>query len=154
MQKREYFDIIGAMIQIRTCLIALKLAVVAALAFVLATIAVPEHSRAHSGAQLVMMEEAGCSWCDKWREEIGVIYHRTKEGRAAPLRRVDVHGRMPKDLSFLKPAYFTPTFILVAGGREIGRIQGYPGEDFFWPMLVELLDKLPDEQLKAEAIHD
>ncbi|MEQ8823428.1 MAG: transcriptional regulator [Filomicrobium sp.] len=142
------------MIQIRTRLTALILAAFGALVLALAVAALPEQARAYSDTQLVMMEEAGCSWCDKWREEIGVIYDRTKEGRTAPLRRVDVHGRMPKDLKFLKPAYFTPTFILVAGGREIGRIQGYPGEDFFWPMLGELLDKLPDEQLKAEASHD
>ncbi|MCH9807524.1 MAG: transcriptional regulator [Alphaproteobacteria bacterium] len=100
---------------------------------------------ASGDAQLVMMEEAGCSWCEKWDEEIGAIYEKTSEGQRAPLRRVDVHDPMPKDLSFLRPAYFTPTFILVHGDKEIGRIQGYPGEDFFWPMLAELIDKLPRE---------
>ncbi len=102
--------------------------------------------------QLVMMEEDGCPWCNRWMEEIGDSYHNTTEGQTAPLRRVDVHGPIPSDLRFLKPAYFTPTFILVSGGREVGRIKGYPGEDFFWPLLAELLNKLePAGQVEAQA---
>jgi hypothetical protein len=37
---------------------------------------------------------------------------------------------------------FSPTFVLVEQGREIGRITGYPGADFFWGMLAELIQKL------------
>jgi hypothetical protein len=32
--------------------------------------------------------------------------------------------------------------VLVDGGREIGRIRGYPGEDHFWGLLGALLKKL------------
>ncbi len=103
--------------------------------------------------ELVMMEEHGCPWCIRWNEEIGVIYHKTPEGRRAPLRRVDIHGAIPDDLSFLKRANFSPTFILVDGGREVGRIRGYPGDEFFWFRLQELLKKLPPEveEMKAEV---
>jgi hypothetical protein len=31
-------------------------------------------------------------------------------------------------------------------GIEIGRIAGYPGADFFYPMLDEILEKLPPLQ--------
>ncbi len=106
----------------------------------------------HTATELVMMEEDGCSWCERWREEIGVVYNKTPEGRTAPLRIVDVHAPMPEDLQFLNAAYFTPTFILVSDGREIGRIQGYPGEDFFWALLGQLLAKLPTGAIKAETI--
>ena len=51
---------------------------------------------------------------------------------------------MPDGITFKSRANFTPTFILVEGGEEIGRIEGYPGEHFFWPMLGQLLKKLPD----------
>ncbi len=102
--------------------------------------------------ELVMMEEDGCSWCERWREEVGVVYNRTPEGQVAPLRIIDVHEPLPNDLQFLNPAYFTPTFILVSDGREIGRIQGYPGEDFFWALLGQLLTKLPTGAVKAETI--
>jgi hypothetical protein len=36
----------------------------------------------------------------------------------------------------------TPVFVLVDGGREIGRIRGYPGEDHFWGLLGELMARL------------
>lgn len=95
-------------------------------------------------AELLMLEEAGCMWCERWNEEIGVIYDRTKEGRLAPLRRVDVHDRLPADLRNVNIASYTPTFVLIDDGKEIGRILGYPGEDFFWGLLHNLLRKLPD----------
>lgn len=114
--------------------------------------AVAPSRAADEGTQLVMMEEDGCGWCERWLEEIGGFYDKTPEGRIAPLRRVDVHGPLPRDLVFLNPSYFTPTFILVASGREVGRIQGYPGEDFFWTMLGDLLAKLkPAGPVEAEA---
>jgi hypothetical protein len=33
----------------------------------------------------------------------------------------------------------TPTLALAEDGREIGRIVGYPGEDFFYGLLANLL---------------
>ncbi len=95
-----------------------------------------------SRVQLIMLEEEGCPWCVRWHEEIGGIYHKTSEGGRAPLRRVDMHAPLPDDLSFLRRAHFSPTFVLVEGDREVGRIRGYPGADFFWPLLGELLGKL------------
>ena len=37
---------------------------------------------------------------------------------------------------------FTPVFVLVDGGREIGRIRGYPGDTFFWGLLANLIERL------------
>lgn len=96
-----------------------------------------------SATELVMLEEGGCPWCERWNREVGVVYHKTEEGRRAPLRRVDIHAGLPNDLKFIVKENFTPTFVLVDGGREIGRIRGYPGEDFFWGLLQMLLKKLP-----------
>ena len=94
-------------------------------------------------AELIMLEEHGCPWCDQWDEDVGEIYGKTSEGKRAPLRRINIHKRLPKDLRFLNKGRYTPTFILVSDGREIGRIRGYPGEDFFWGYLGELMRKLP-----------
>lgn len=101
--------------------------------------------------ELIMLEEDGCPWCEKWDTEIGVVYHKTAEGRIAPLRRVNIHEPLPQDLHFLVKGGYTPTFILVDDGREIGRIRGYPGEDFFWWLLGELLDKLPATSRKIKT---
>ncbi len=95
-----------------------------------------------SAAELIMFEEAGCPWCARWNRDIAPIYPKTKEGKKAPLRRVDLHGDWPDDLPELKPVHYTPTFVLIADGREVGRIQGYPGEDFFWGLLAELIDRM------------
>ena len=40
---------------------------------------------------------------------------------------------------------YTPTLVLMDGGREVGRIVGYPGADLFWGLLGELFQRLPAE---------
>lgn len=95
-------------------------------------------------AELVMFEEAGCPWCAAWNREIAPIYPKTPEGQRAPLRRVDLHATWPAELADLKGIRYTPTFVLVDDGKEIGRIQGYPGEAFFWGLLADLVARLND----------
>ena len=89
---------------------------------------------------LLMGEETGCLWCARWDSEIAPAYPRTDEGRAAPLRRLDIRAPVPEDVTLAAPLRFTPTFVLLDDGREVSRIEGYPGEDFFWPLLGRMLD--------------
>ncbi|KIN61048.1 Regulatory protein SoxS [Sulfitobacter noctilucae] len=91
-------------------------------------------------AELVMVEQNGCHWCAQWNAEISHIYPKTEEGQSAPLRRVDLRD-LPDDLEFTSPPVFTPTFVLVEDGRELGRIEGYAGDEFFWFLLARLLDE-------------
>lgn len=98
-----------------------------------------------AAAELVMFEEAGCPWCRRWHAEVGPGYPKSPEGRRAPLRVVDAHAQRPQGLAFIKGVRATPTFVLIDGGREIGRITGYPGADFFWGLLAEMLQKLPSD---------
>jgi len=95
-------------------------------------------------AELIMLEQPGCVWCKRWNEEIGVAYPRTAEGQKAPLRRVDITEAWPEDLAGIARERLTPTFVLVADGVEIDRLRGYPGAHFFWPLLDEMLGKLPE----------
>jgi thioredoxin-related protein len=88
---------------------------------------------------LVMIEEHGCVWCARWNAEIAPIYSKTSEGKAAPLRRLDINQTMPAELSFKGKLHFTPTFVLMVDGKEISRLEGYPGEDFFWGLLGQML---------------
>ena len=90
-------------------------------------------------AELIMVDEAGCLWCARWTEEIGPIYPKTEEGRIAPLRRIDISVRRPVGVTYAKKVIYTPTFVLLSAGQEVGRIEGYPGEDFFWGLLQKLL---------------
>lgn len=92
-----------------------------------------------SDLSLVMVEQRGCHYCARWNAEIGPIWPKTEEGIAAPLRRIDLHAPLPRDLSLKSALVFTPTFIVVADGTEVSRLEGYPGEDFFWPMVRQLI---------------
>ena len=92
-----------------------------------------------SAMELVMVEQAGCHWCAVWNEEIGPIYPKTDEGKTAPLRRIDLHRPVPEDLTIGARPSYTPTFILVKEGIEFGRLEGYPGEHFFWPLIAEMI---------------
>ena len=91
-----------------------------------------------AATELVMVEQPGCVWCARWDAEIAPAYPKTAEGRFAPLRRVDLRA-IPDDLALDRRVRFTPTFLLVDDGRELARIEGYPGADFFWPLLGDML---------------
>ena len=91
--------------------------------------------------QLIMFDRVGCPWCAKWDAEVGNVYHKTWEGERAPLRRLSMHPPYPSDLSFITNIIYSPTFVLVRGRQEIGRIVGYPGEAHFYVQLSQLLEK-------------
>lgn len=96
-----------------------------------------------NAAELVMVEQDGCGWCERWNAEIAPAYPNTEESKRAPLRRVNIKN-LPDDIDFQSPPIFTPTFVLVEEGRELGRLEGYMGPDFFWFRLATLLDAHPD----------
>ncbi|MGI9483783.1 MAG: thioredoxin family protein [Hyphomicrobiales bacterium] len=100
----------------------------------------PSVGRAKGKLELIMFEQLGCPWCAKWEAEVGVVYHKTYEGKRAPVRRVNIYGDRPPELVFVQNIMYSPTFVLIEGGREIGRITGYPGEAHFYVQLSKLLD--------------
>lgn len=96
------------------------------------------------GAELIMLEQRGCAWCIRWHSEIGIAYPKTEAGRVAPLRRVDILEPWPDDLKDIRPERLTPTFVLAENGKEIARLRGYAGDEFFWVLLDEMLEKRTD----------
>ena len=70
--------------------------------FVLLTLAVLFSAPPARAAELLMFEEKWCTYCEQWEAEVGVVYHKTEEGRRAPLRRPG-HMRVP--VVFSKYAY-------------------------------------------------
>lgn len=93
-------------------------------------------------AELVMIDQRACAYCVKFHREIGPSYGATMAGQAAPLRRVSPLKKWPADLAGVRPAPFTPVFILVDNGREIGRFVGYDGASNFWNRLEPLIASL------------
>ena len=91
--------------------------------------------------ELIMFETEGCIWCKKWHGDIGSVYSRTEEGKIAPLRQIKMIEDFQDQLNLNAPVTVSPTFVLVAEKNEVGRIIGYPGDEFFWFLLSELLEK-------------
>ena len=91
--------------------------------------------------ELIMFETKGCIWCKKWHEDVGSVYSRTEEGKIAPLRQMEMIEDFQGQLKLKAPVTVSPTFVLVAEKNEVGRIIGYPGDEFFWFLLSELLEK-------------
>jgi hypothetical protein len=96
-----------------------------------------------SAAELLMFDDPACVWCRRWTAEIGPGYPRSPEGRQAPLRRIHIRDQGRAGVALAQRITSTPTFVLVEDKQEIGRIAGYPGSDFFYPMLDELLRRIP-----------
>ncbi len=109
--------------------------------------------RAFGATELLMFDSEYCTWCHKWEDEIGGIYHLTPESCQAPLRRFDFDaGNYPEFVTMAEPVIYTPTFVLLYNQVEVGRITGYPGADFFWLELDDLFKRgLPDQVRLANS---
>ena len=94
--------------------------------------------------KLLMFESSNCYYCDMWNEEVGMIYPKTVEGMAAPIHKIDIFDSLPNGVILSRDVSFTPTFILLNNNFEVARLEGYPGEDFFWSLLSEMLLLIED----------
>jgi len=103
---------------------------------------------AADAAELVMYRRDGCSWCAKWDREIGPVYPKTDISRRLPLKTVNLDRDKDLPVSH-RPIRYTPTFVLVEDAKEIGRIEGYPGDEFFWVRLASLLTVLDQPRVQA-----
>ena len=91
-------------------------------------------------AELIMVEQQGCYYCLEWKDQLGHIYPKTPEGKYAPLKTVDI-TEVDKLKGLQRDVIFTPTFVLMENDRELGRLEGYSSEDFFWELLEVILEK-------------
>ncbi|MCC7252014.1 thioredoxin [Hyphomicrobium sp.] len=102
----------------------------------LGALAAPRDVPSGEGVRLIMVEEVACRFCRQWSAEIEPGYGKTAEGRFAPLTRV---LRGDPEVRNLAPITYTPTFIVMQGSDELGRITGYPGADYFYVELRVIL---------------
>lgn len=92
---------------------------------------------ARPGLELVMVERVGCAWCARWNADVAPIYPKAPESADAPLRRHDLGDGQPKEAT--RPVRYTPTFLLVREGKEVGRVTGYLDAGMFWGLLDQLI---------------
>jgi hypothetical protein len=96
---------------------------------------------AQDRVQLMMVTARHCAYCAAWKREIGPGYAASPAGRAAPIFEVDLDGPYPDGLALDRRPWITPSFILLRNGVELGRIEGYVGQRYFYPVLDDLLRK-------------
>lgn len=104
---------------------------------------------AQAEMRLLFVEEEGCIYCQRWKHDVGTEYPVTPEGRAAPLMMIDVRSDELADYELASRPRLTPTFILVENKVELQRLEGYPGEDFFWGLLGQMLEREGVELMSA-----
>ena len=88
---------------------------------------------AAADAKLIMVTSEYCPSCQAWERDVGEVYDKSPYARKLPLSRVEIGGKMPKDVAIKKPVGETPTFLIIRNGQEIDRQRGYvDSEMFFW----------------------
>jgi hypothetical protein len=99
-------------------------------------------SGASQAAELLVVTRPNCPYCKAWEIQVGSVYDKTEEGRAAPLRRIPIEDIAGAAYVLEEPVLYTPTFVLLDEEMEVGRIVGYSDEAAFWGLLDELLTRL------------
>jgi len=97
-----------------------------------------------SAAELIYVEWKDCGYCKIFNRQMAGAYASSAIGKKIPLRRVDILRRWPADLKRVSRPTYTPVFILVENGSEVGRFDGYTSPQGFVRNLRRLLQK-PDE---------
>ena len=97
-------------------------------------------------AELLMIHNPDCGFCRAFMEQVEPTYGETPEGKALPLRVLDVTRlgdvRWIRDnhkAGLIDPIEGTPTFI-IWDGEEFDRIAGYGGKDWFYTNLRVILE--------------
>lgn len=118
--------------------ISATLGVIAVIVSTCAVASAGEFRKGARGHMLAMVDDPSCIYCARWRAEVGPAYANSAEGRFAPLTVIQ---KRDAGAHRLKDIRYTPTFILFDETSEVGRIVGYPGAEFFWTQLQEILVK-------------
>lgn len=91
--------------------------------------------------RLLLIEQVGCYVCTAFNRDVAPGYAASPEGQIAPLVHADLRGPLPEGVTLTSRPFVTPTFILLnAQGQEVDRLIGFPGEDFFWPYVAEMIE--------------
>jgi Thioredoxin-like domain len=91
---------------------------------------------ASAGAQameLIMFESPSCGVCKVFKREVLPIYAASPAGKVFPLWVVEMGSKLSFKIN--QPVTFTPTFIWVDNGVEVGRFSGYFSKEKFFSIV-------------------
>ena len=81
-----------------------------------------------------------CAYCKAWENEIANIYLKTEFEDQFKLSFIDFSSNADfEKYGISKIVKVTPTFIFVEDKTEVGRIEGYNGQELFWWQVDEII---------------
>ena len=93
-------------------------------------------------ARLVVYEIEGCATCAEFRRVVLPAYWGSRQAAELPIEIVDLNALGTNGHALRHRLDVVPTFVVMADGREIGRIEGYPGPDNFAVAIEVILTAL------------
>lgn len=94
---------------------------------------------APKGLSLIMVDREGCVYCARWKAEILPGYAGHATGKQLPLKIIPMDGPWPNGIVLDRAPYISPTFLVMRDNVELARLEGYPGQAYFWSALETLL---------------
>ena len=93
--------------------------------------------------ELLMLHNKYCGYCIAFLEEVAVFY----DNKELPLVIINAHNQPDwfKEAyaeNRIKPIRGTPTFIIWNGRKELARIVGYSGKEWFYAKLDSVFRKI------------
>ena len=82
---------------------------------------------------LVAFESPSCGTCKLFKREVLPVYAASPAGKVFPLWVAEMGAKLPFRLK--EPVTFTPTFVWVDNGVEVGRFAGYFGKEKFFSVV-------------------
>ena len=90
--------------------------------------------------ELLMFHNKHCGYCNKFMKEVAIDYNI----KSLPLIIIDAHNQPDwfKEAyaeGRIKSIFGTPTFIIWNGRKELARLVGYSGREWFYEKLTDTL---------------
>lgn len=96
-----------------------------------------------SNLELVVMEAEGCTYCELFRRDVLPAYQVSERAKDMPIRFLDINDATPETLGLESDIDIVPTFIVLKNHKEVGRIPGYMGPEFFFHSINHLVSSAP-----------
>lgn len=96
-----------------------------------------------SNLELIVMEAPGCTYCDIFRRDVLPSYQASERAKDVPIRFLDINDASPEELGLDSAIEIVPTFVVLKDHKEVGRIPGYVGPEFFFHSINHLISSAP-----------
>ena len=96
-----------------------------------------------SNLELIVMEAEGCTYCELFRRDVLPSYQASERAKDMPIRFLDINDAIPEALGLDSGIDIVPTFVVIKNHKEVGRIPGYMGPEYFFHSINHLVATAP-----------